>query len=230
MVGRYCGVISPLSPQWGLFWCFMCIWVLVWHGEHGFYTKRNTTRIECVTSLCRWDFLLLVKGVRILIHRNDIARHICCKFIVTKLMTHKSLQWRHNDYNSVWNHQRLDCLLRRRPKKTSKLLVTGFCERNSPVTDDIPHNGSVTRKMFPCDDVIMIVIISCVLCQRREHHPRCHNWMIFHDHNKWMIWKYFMHGCKKYFMQYIKSSSSFLMSIDNIPVCIVLEFDISGHS
>ena len=37
-------------------------------------------------------------------------------------------------------------------KKTPKLLVTGLCEENSPVT---PHKGPVTRKMFPFDDVIM---------------------------------------------------------------------------
>ena len=43
----------------------------------------------------------------------------------------------------------------RRSKKTLKLRVTGLCEENSPVTDEFPHKGPVTRKMFPFDDVIM---------------------------------------------------------------------------
>ena len=38
----------------------------------------------------------------------------------------------------------------RRSKKTSKFRVTGLCEGNSP------HKGTVTRKMFPFDDVIML--------------------------------------------------------------------------
>ena len=54
----------------------------------------------------------------------------------------KSLQWRHNGYNGVSNHQPHDCLLdrlfRRRSKKISKLRVTGLCEGNSPVTGEFP--------------------------------------------------------------------------------------------
>ena len=46
---------------------------------------------------------------------------------------------------------------RRRSKKTSKLRVTGLCERSSPVTVNSPHKWPVTRKMFPFDDVIMYV-------------------------------------------------------------------------
>ena len=46
------------------------------------------------------------------------------------------LRWRHNDHDSVSNHQPLGCLLnrlfRRRSKKTSKLRVTGLCVGNSP--------------------------------------------------------------------------------------------------
>ena len=49
-----------------------------------------------------------------------------------------SLQWRHNGRYSISNHRRLYCLLnyllRHRWKKTPKLLVTGLCEGNSPVT------------------------------------------------------------------------------------------------
>ena len=53
-----------------------------------------------------------------------------------------SLQWRHNGWDSVSNHQLYDCILnilfRRRSKKTSKLRVTGLCAGNSPVTGEFP--------------------------------------------------------------------------------------------
>ena len=69
------------------------------------------------------------------------------------------LQWRHNDNNGVSNHQPhgylLNRLFRRRSKKTSKLRVTGLCVGNSPGPMNSPHKGSVTRKTFSFDDVIM---------------------------------------------------------------------------
>ena len=67
------------------------------------------------------------------------------------------LQWRHNEWDGVSNHQPHDCLHNRlfgcRSKKTSKLRVTGLCAGKSPVNS--LHKGPVTRKMFPFDDVIM---------------------------------------------------------------------------
>ena len=71
-----------------------------------------------------------------------------------------SLQWRHNGNDGVANIQRLDYspnrLFRRRSKKTSKLRVTGLCGIHRwPVSS--PHKGPVTRKMFPFDDIIMMV-------------------------------------------------------------------------
>ena len=71
----------------------------------------------------------------------------------------ETLQWRHNDHDSVSNHQPHGCLLNRlfrcRSKKTSKLRVTGLCVGNSPEPVNSPHKGPVTRKMFPFDDLIM---------------------------------------------------------------------------
>ena len=75
-----------------------------------------------------------------------------------------SLQWRHNEHDSVSNHQPHDCLLNRlfgrRSKKTSKLRVTGNCARTGEFTAqqgpvNSPHKWPVTRKVFPFDDVIM---------------------------------------------------------------------------
>ena len=50
------------------------------------------------------------------------------------------LQWRHNEFDVISNHQPHDCLpnglFRCRSKKASKLRVTGLCEGNSPVTGE----------------------------------------------------------------------------------------------
>ena len=52
----------------------------------------------------------------------------------------------------------LSCLFRRRSKKTLKLCVTGLCVGNSPVTAvNSQHKWPVTRKIFPFDDVIMMI-------------------------------------------------------------------------
>ena len=70
-------------------------------------------------------------------------------------------RWRHNDHDSVSNHQPHGGLLNRYSdadqRKTSKLRVTGLCVGNSPGPVNSPHKGPVTRKMFPFDDVIMKV-------------------------------------------------------------------------
>ena len=69
------------------------------------------------------------------------------------------LQWHHNGYNGVSNHQRIDCLLNRlfrhRSKKTPKLHVTGLCAGIHRWPVNAPYKGPVTRKMLPFDDVIM---------------------------------------------------------------------------
>ena len=62
----------------------------------------------------------------------------------------QTLRWRHNEHDGVLNHQRLDCyfnrLFKRKSKKTSKLRVTGLCERNSPVTGECPAQRSRNAK------------------------------------------------------------------------------------
>ena len=62
---------------------------------------------------------------------GDVLYYIIC-----------ALQWRNNERNGVPNHQPHDYLLkfysRPRSKKPSKLLVTGLCEGNSPVTGEFP--------------------------------------------------------------------------------------------
>ena len=62
-----------------------------------------------------------------------------CDMLEWSILT---LHWRHNDRDGVSNYQPYECLLnclfRRRSKKTSKLRVTGLCEGNSPGTDEFP--------------------------------------------------------------------------------------------
>ena len=55
------------------------------------------------------------------------------------------LLWRHNEHDSVSNHQPHDCLLnrlfRRRSKKTSKPRVTGLCVGNSQFPAQMASNA-----------------------------------------------------------------------------------------
>ena len=64
---------------------------------------------------------------------------------------HSTLPWRHNGRDVVSSHQPHECLLNRsfmrRSKKTKK--------QRRPVNS--PHKWPVTQKIFPCDDVIMIM-------------------------------------------------------------------------
>ena len=98
------------------------------------------------------------------------------------------LHWRHNDHDSVSNHQPHGCLLnrifRRRSTKTSKLRVTGLCVGKSPGPVNSPHKGPVTRKIFPFDEVIMSspsfsstpsLSPSCLRHRNRQH--QCLPWL-----------------------------------------------------
>ena len=51
-------------------------------------------------------------------------------------------------------------------KKTSKLRVTGLSEGNSPVTGEFPTKGPVARKMFPFDDVIILLLWGNTMASR----------------------------------------------------------------
>ena len=50
----------------------------------------------------------------------------------------RTLRWRHDEHNSVSNHQRLYCWFESISKKTSKHRVTGLCEGASPVSQWFP--------------------------------------------------------------------------------------------
>ena len=92
----------------------------------------------------------------LLVHSHPHHHQIRLWFDFSYLLNTMTLQGRHNGHDGVSNHQPYHCLLNRlfmrRSKKTSKLRVTGLCEVNSS------HKGPVTRKMFPFDDVIMMIV------------------------------------------------------------------------
>ena len=126
-----------------------------------------------------WFLLGIVEFLIELVQTNAIPGIYCDSLhLMCSADVFPSLQWRHNDHDSVSNHQPhgylLNRLFGRRSKKTSKLRVTGLCAGNSPGPVNSPHKGPVTRKMFPCDDVIIMVSYGdtifvfscCILCCR----------------------------------------------------------------
>ena len=76
-----------------------------------------------------------------------------------------SLQWIYNERDGVPNHQPHYCLLnrlfRRRPKKTSKLRVTGIFAGIHRWPAKSLQKGPVTRKIILFDDVIMWTLFGC---------------------------------------------------------------------
>ena len=106
-----------------------------------------------------------------------------------------SLRWRQNNHDGVSNHQPHGCLLnrlfRRRSKNTSKLCVTDLCAGNSPGPVNSPHNGPVTRKMFPFDDVIMAKLaltgLSLTSLSCTDNRGYSMTRQIAYIHYKWII-------------------------------------------
>ena len=115
---------------------------------HPFVDEDQCT-IKCIHNICLGDCF----G-----HYFDISLQL--KEAVKWTIGMNSLQWRHNERGGVSNHQRLDCLpnrlFRHRSKKTSKLRVTGLCERNTPVAGEFPAQKTSNADMFPFNDAIML--------------------------------------------------------------------------
>ena len=130
-------------------------------SENDELTKTKNKKVVRIFVIYFWCDLLRAIGNVI----SLLASIICVRWghggVIASLVSSAKLplHWRHNDHDSVSNHQPHGCLLnrlfRRRSKKTSKLRVTGLCVGNSPGPVNSPHKGPVTRKMFPFDDVIM---------------------------------------------------------------------------
>ena len=81
------------------------------------------------------------------------------------------LQWRYNWRHGYSNHQPNDCLLnhlfRRWSKKTSKLLVAGLCEGNSPMASNT-ENVSIWWRHHGCSLPLKLER----LCDHRSSTPK----------------------------------------------------------
>ena len=78
---------------------------------------------------------------------------------ITGSLSGTTLQWRHNERDSVSNYLSLDCLLnrlvRRRSKKTSNSASLAFVRGIHQWPVNSPHKGPVTRNIFPFHGVIL---------------------------------------------------------------------------
>ena len=105
-----------------------------------------------MVKLPNWQFVFSVAGHHKIQHAPSSP--------IQRTLVANSLQWRHNECDSVSNHQPHDCLFNylfiRRSKKTQSSASLAFVWgiHWSPVNSQ--HKGPVTQKMFPFDDVIML--------------------------------------------------------------------------
>ena len=103
----------------------------------------TTTLMMMVVMMMMMMLLLMMMMISITIIKEYEVTAI-------HLNTGYSLQWRHNECDSVSNHQPHDCsfnrLFTRRSKKTSKLRVTDLCAGNSPVNCKFPAQMASNTK------------------------------------------------------------------------------------
>ena len=135
---------------------------------------------DVITCLCPWYLLLIqhssiglfeihVKENQIFFLQENAFENFFCK--VLNIFSHSPLQWRHNERDGVSNHQPhhclLNCLFRRRSKKTSKLHVIGLCAGNSLVTSEFPtqmasnaENVSIWWRHHECVKIRPVLYLS----------------------------------------------------------------------
>ena len=105
-----------------------------------------------------------------------------------------SLQWRHNERDTVSDHQPHDCLHNRLficiSKKTSKLRVTCLCAGNSPVTGEFPAQMASNEEFF----FHLMTSSWCIHVLYGSSSPRQRAWLAFailwistFDEKKWYI-------------------------------------------
>ena len=124
-------------------------------------SSKCSIRDQCRSLPARGWKSIAIMLLHVLMKSFDwtLEYHDCVLNHIKRTCETNTLEWHHNERDSVSNHQPHDCLLnrlfRRRSKKTSKLRVTGLCVGISPGPVNSPHKWPVTRKMFPFDDVII---------------------------------------------------------------------------
>ena len=105
----------------------------------------RSSRQQCIMVLmdslmdCLMDYLMDCLSLLQQSPKRNKQAHTYKNAILYSLVI---LQWRHNGCDGVSNHQPhrclLNCLLRHRSKKISKLCVTGLCAGNSSVSGEFP--------------------------------------------------------------------------------------------
>ena len=139
---RVTSLCVGISPGTGEFLAQMAsnaVYVTIWWRHHVLLHWSDYS-----FSLSRWYSPLDIG----LCDRKLILSFVSKVAVVIPAKDKFILEWRHNECDGVSTHQPYDYFLSRlfvrRLKKTSKLRVTGLCCK-----------GSVTKKIFPFDDVIM---------------------------------------------------------------------------
>ena len=107
--------------------CIVNIWNVKCTGNNSHFRLTNATDVLVKLSKFLRQKSFDHRGTRIPNLHAECSIHLS-----------HPLRWRHNERDSVSNHQPRMCLLNRlfkhRSKKTSKLRVTGLCAGNSPLT------------------------------------------------------------------------------------------------
>ena len=89
-----------------------------------------------------WQCMCLVWCIALAKSRGIILNEIMQTGVMMPTLSSpvEPSQWCHNELDGVSDHQPHNCLLNRlfRSKKMSKVLVTGLCAGNSPVTGEFP--------------------------------------------------------------------------------------------
>ena len=128
------------------------LWCFLWSAPKQTVCKRSRRRWLETASRSLWRHCndVFCEGAQLTIvsdHLNKLLHPMSLpQFSVRINIIHQkhlfTLHWRHNGHDGVSNHQPygclLNCLFRRRSKKTSKLPVTGLCAGNSPKTGEFP--------------------------------------------------------------------------------------------
>ena len=136
-------------------WSLIKKYIHVWTMKHTFRWKHKCRTFFLNKHTLKWNVLLAISMYRIDVYITSYGRIIVvhCKYSIT-------LQWRHNGRDGVSNDQPRHCLLNRifrcsqRKHQSSASLAFVWGIHQWPVNS--PHKWSVTRKMFPFDDVIMM--------------------------------------------------------------------------
>ena len=154
-------------PSWCLCYIYIYTWGIIWPGLIVIYEHRNV--VFSNDSLCVW-YPTIAKGYISFLSGNHLIRdgafllpglhHIPKILIIVWPHLIFSLLWRHNGCGSISNDQPHDCLLnclfRRMSNKHQSSAPLAFARGIHRGPINCSQKWSVTWKMYPFDDVIML--------------------------------------------------------------------------